>query len=105
MLRVVAGAAGQEGLTELSTSNGNDEPPADEQVDAGIAERLAGVHFGEELAGEGVTTVAIDDAGQFVERRPDGTSAVVSRLDVPGDAGSIHDGDASDDVEDGDPRS
>jgi hypothetical protein len=30
------------------------------------------------LAGQGITTVALDDAGNIVEHRPDGTAVVLT---------------------------
>ena len=44
------------------------------ELDAGIAARLAAVDFGRELADEGITTVALDNEGNIVEHRPDGTT-------------------------------
>ena len=43
------------------------------------------MHVGNELAKEGLTTVALDQDGQLVEYRPDGTSSVLSaEPDAPG---------------------
>lgn len=53
---------------------------ADGEISAGIAERLARVNFGEELAAEGVTTVCLDADDNLVEYRPDGTSVTLTRL-------------------------
>jgi hypothetical protein len=40
--------------------------------------------FGERLAAEGVTTVALDDEGALVEYRPDGSSVVLVAPDSRG---------------------
>lgn len=50
---------------------------AADQIAAAIQENLAKSHYGEQLAARGVTTVALNDAGQIVEHRPDGTNAVL----------------------------
>lgn len=47
------------------------------EITARIEEDLLSSDYGTELAAEGVTTVALDDNGQLVEHRPDGTSAVL----------------------------
>jgi hypothetical protein len=60
-------------------------PPTDQltdtedlQIDADISdsieECLSNQHYGEMLAAEGVTTVALDSDGHLIEDRPDGTS-------------------------------
>jgi hypothetical protein len=49
--------------------------PDPEEATAGIVARLESVDFGRELAEDGITTVALDDAGHLVEHRPDGTTA------------------------------
>jgi hypothetical protein len=46
-------------------------------VQVAIEERLGSIHLGDELAAEGVTTVALDETGQMVERRPDGSTRVL----------------------------
>lgn len=43
-----------------------------------IAGSIATMHLGNLLASEGVTTVALDEDGQLVEHRPDGSTAVLS---------------------------
>ena len=50
------------------------------EISAGIEERLTKVNFGDELAAEGVTTVALDDEGNLVEYRPDGTTSILAEL-------------------------
>lgn len=44
------------------------------EIDAAIQERVRGTHYGRRLAAEGVTTVALDDAGNLVRYHPDGSS-------------------------------
>jgi hypothetical protein len=43
------------------------------ELDATISATAHRTSFGDRLAAEGVTTVALDDSGKLVERRPDGT--------------------------------
>ena len=50
------------------------------EITAAIEERLDTTHFGEELATEGITTVAIDDDGNLVEHSPDGSTCVLGPL-------------------------
>lgn len=73
--RVEAALAGQLDLAELSHEEG---VVFNAEISAGIEERLAGAHYGRVLAGRGVTTVALNEDGEIVEHRPDGTTAVVS---------------------------
>ena len=47
-------------------------------IDEAIQESLRTTHYSQCLALEGITTVALDDAGHLVEHHPDGT---VNRLD------------------------
>lgn len=47
------------------------------EVNAAIEERVARVNYAEEFAARGMTMVALNDAGQIVQYRPDGTSAVL----------------------------
>jgi hypothetical protein len=50
-----------------------------------IAERIrrgaAAAHFGDDLAAAGMTTVSMDDQGRLVERRPDGSTSILSNPD------------------------
>ena len=48
------------------------------EIAAAIQENLADSHYGELLAKRGITTVALNEAGEIVEHRPDGTSVVVT---------------------------
>lgn len=72
--RVEAVLAGDLATSELTAEEGV-------VFSAGIAatleESLARSNFGRILAERGVTTVALNEAGQIVEHRPDGTTAVL----------------------------
>ncbi|KUI32430.1 hypothetical protein AU196_16275 [Mycobacterium sp. IS-1742] len=72
--RVEAALAGEADLTTLSHEEG---VVFNAEISAAIEEQLAGADYGELLAGRGITTVALDDAGRIVEYRPDGTSVVL----------------------------
>lgn len=50
------------------------------EITAAIEERLGTTDFGEELAAEGITTVAIDDDGNLVEHSPDGSTSLLGPL-------------------------
>lgn len=54
-----------------------DEPQskANAKIAATIERAVASLRLGDDLAAEGLTTVAMDDDGQLVEYRPDGTSS------------------------------
>jgi hypothetical protein len=73
--KVVAALAGELELTELSEEEG---VVFNAEISAAIQESLAGADYGRALAGRGITTVAVNEAGEIVEHRPDGTSAVVA---------------------------
>ena len=47
------------------------------ELDASIQERARSTSFGEILASEGATTVALDADGNLVEYRPDGSSSII----------------------------
>lgn len=72
--RVEAALAGELELGELSAEEGL---VYNAEIDAAIQHSLAGADYGATLARRGVTTVALDDAGQIVEHRPDGRSKVL----------------------------
>lgn len=74
--RVEAALAGELSLDELSVEEG---VVFDAEIAVAIEERLAGTHYGQRLAAQGITTVALDEDGRIVEYRPDGTSAVLER--------------------------
>lgn len=48
------------------------------EISAAIEERLSRTNYGDVLAAQGITTVALNDAGDIVEHRPDGTSVVLA---------------------------
>ncbi len=48
------------------------------EIAAAVQEKLAGSHYGTLLAERGITTVALDDNGDIVEHRPDGSSVVLA---------------------------
>ena len=43
------------------------------EISAAIQERLADADYGAVLAGRGITTVALDDDGEIVQYKPDGS--------------------------------
>lgn len=73
--RVEAALAGDLELAELSEEEG---VVFNAEISASIEEQLSAGDYGRVLAGRGVTTVALNDNGEIVEHRPDGTSAVVT---------------------------
>jgi len=68
------------GRLPMNTLTGEETVVVNAEIAAGIEERLAQVDFGDELAAEGITTVALDTDGNLVEYRPDGTTAIVAKL-------------------------
>ncbi|MGH3584468.1 MAG: TA system antitoxin ParD family protein [Mycobacterium sp.] len=72
--RVEAALAGTLPLADLSQEEG---VVFNAEITATIEEKLAQADYGVTLAARGVTTVAVDDAGQLVEYRPDGTALVL----------------------------
>ena len=52
----------------------------DDVVSAAVEEGLARTDYGAVLASRGITTVALDEDGQIVEHRPDGTESVVGAV-------------------------
>ena len=73
--RVEAALAGALATSELAVEEG---VVFNAEISAAIEESLARTHYGDVLAARGITTVALNDAGDIVEYRPDGTSAVVA---------------------------
>ena len=69
--RVEAALTGDLGLHELSIEEG---AVFNAEIAAAVQERLAGTHYRALLAERGVTTVAVDENGEIVEHRPDGSS-------------------------------
>ena len=72
--RVEAALAGELPLADLSVDEG---VVFNAEISAAIDEGLSRTDYGRVLAERGITTVALDDAGNIVEYRPDGTSAVL----------------------------
>jgi hypothetical protein len=73
--KVEAALAGELELTELSEEEG---VVFNAEISAAIQESLAEADYGRLLAGRGITTVALNEDGQMVEHRPDGSSVVVT---------------------------
>jgi hypothetical protein len=73
--RVEAALAGQRATSELSVEEG---VVFNAEISAAIEESLAQTNYGAVLAGQGITTVALNDDGDLVEHRPDGTSVVLA---------------------------
>ncbi|MBX9639696.1 MAG: ParD-like family protein [Mycobacteriaceae bacterium] len=72
--RVEAALAGDLDISHLSQDEGL---VFNAEISAAIEESLAGAHYGDLLAARGITTVALNDDGEIVEYRPDGTTSVV----------------------------
>ncbi|MGZ6778818.1 MAG: TA system antitoxin ParD family protein [Mycobacterium sp.] len=73
--RVEAALAGELEIGELSVEEG---VVFNAEIAAAIQENLAESNYGKTLAERGITTVALNDAGEIVEHRPDGSSAVLT---------------------------
>lgn len=73
--RVEAALAGEIELRDLSVDEG---VVFNAEIAAAIQENLAEANYGDLLAKRGITTVALNDAGDIVEYRPDGSTAVLS---------------------------
>jgi hypothetical protein len=73
--RVEAALAGDLELRELSVEEG---VVLNAEIAAAIQENLAESTYGQLLAQRGITTVALNEAGEIVEHRPDGTSVVLT---------------------------
>ena len=69
--RVEAALTGDLELRELNFEEG---AVFNAEIAAAIHEKLAGSNYGALLAERGVTTVALDENGDIVEHRPDGSS-------------------------------
>jgi hypothetical protein len=72
--RVVAALAGDLPFADLTDA---ERLVANADLDASIQMQAQSMSFGERLAAEGVTTVALDDEGALVEYRPDGSCVVL----------------------------
>jgi dihydroxyacetone kinase len=73
--RVEAALAGELELGELSVEEG---VVFNAEIAAAIQENLAESNYGELLAKRGITTVALDEAGEMVEYRPNGSLVVLT---------------------------
>jgi hypothetical protein len=73
--RVEAALAGELELAELSVEEG---VVFDAEISAAIQESLAEANYSRVLAARGITTVALNEDGEIVEHRPDGSSVVVT---------------------------
>jgi ParD-like antitoxin of type II bacterial toxin-antitoxin system len=69
--RVEAALAGELDLRELSVEEG---AVFNAEIAAAIQENLAESNYDKVLATRGITTVALDENGDIVEHRPDGSS-------------------------------
>ncbi len=72
--RVEAALAGDLAMRELTVEEG---VVFNAEISAAIEESLARTNYGDVLAARGITTVALNEAGDIVEHRPDGTSVVL----------------------------
>lgn len=70
--RVEAALAGHLTTDDLTVEEG---VVFNAEISAAIEESLARTNYGAALAGQGITTVALNEAGDIVEHRPDGTEA------------------------------
>ena len=73
--RVEAALAGELELTRLSAEEG---VVFNAEISAAIQENLSDTDYGRVLAQRGITTVALNEDGEIVERRPDGSSVVLT---------------------------
>src|SRR6056297_1400160 len=65
------------GEAPLASLDEEERAVANAELDLSIAAAAQSTSYADQLAREGVTTVVIDDAGRFVERRPDGTTTAL----------------------------
>ena len=72
--KVEAALAGGVELSELTADEG---VVFNAEISAGIDESLAGTDYGALLTARGITTVALDESGQLIEHRPDGSASVL----------------------------
>lgn len=73
--RVEAALAGELPERELTSE---ERAVFNAELDVAVADKARAVHFGEVLAGRGVTTVALDENGVLTRFHPDGTSSPLS---------------------------
>lgn len=72
--RVEAALAGDLEIGELTVEEG---VVFNAEISAAIEEKLATANYGDVLAARGITTVALNEHGEIVEHRPDGSSVVL----------------------------
>lgn len=73
--RIELALAGTLAVTDLTD---DERSVVNAELDATISAAAHRASFGDRLAAEGVTTVALDANGRLVERRPDGTRVELS---------------------------
>jgi hypothetical protein len=73
--RVEAALAGHLATSELTVEEG---VVFNAEISAAVEESLARTNYGAALAGQGITTVALNEAGDIVELRPDGTTVLLA---------------------------
>ncbi len=73
--KVESALSGETPLSELTTEEG---AVFNAEIAASIEESLARADYGTTLAARGITTVAIDEHGEIVQYRPDGSTAVLA---------------------------
>ncbi|GAS98306.1 hypothetical protein RMCC_5271 [Mycolicibacterium canariasense] len=74
--KVEAALAGETPLSVLTAEEG---AVFNAEIAAAIEENLAKADYGATLAARGITTVAVDENGDMVQYRPDGSTAVLAR--------------------------
>lgn len=74
--RVEAALAGDVPVRELTVEEG---VVFNAEISAAIQEGLAGADYGAVLSARGITTVALDDDGEIVQHRPDGSAVRLDR--------------------------
>ena len=72
--RIEAALAGRLNTSELSDDEGL---VFNAEISAAVEESLTAADYGEALSARGITTVSLNDDGEIVEHRPDGTTSVV----------------------------
>ena len=73
--KVEAALAGDISLRDLTDEEG---AVLNAEIAASIEESLARADYGATLAARGITTVALDENGEIVQYRPDGSTAVLA---------------------------
>jgi hypothetical protein len=74
--KVEAALAGDVALRDLTPEEG---VVFNAEIAAAIEEQLAHADYGKMLSARGITTVALNDDGEIVQYRPDGTKTVLAR--------------------------